>query len=205
MKVITKKEAKEKGLKRYFTGKPCKHGHVAERHVGTGGCIPCRLAFEKTSQSRHKYTTSDKGQESRNKSQEKYNLTDKARARGQRWRSKNPEKLKENYLKLKRENPERLILATVKSRAKDRNLEFNLDIGDIIIPDFCPILKIPLFVGDTKHCDNSPSLDRSDSSKGYIKGNVEIISYRANMLKNNGSLEEFEMLVSYLKSKKLGG
>lgn len=40
MQIISCKEAKAKGLKRYFTGKPCKRGHVAERHV-TGGCIVC--------------------------------------------------------------------------------------------------------------------------------------------------------------------
>lgn len=40
MKLISCKEAKEKGLKRYFTGKPCKRGHIAERHV-TGGCVVC--------------------------------------------------------------------------------------------------------------------------------------------------------------------
>ena len=41
MKLITRKEAKELGLKRYFTGKPCKHGHVAERLVSSDGCREC--------------------------------------------------------------------------------------------------------------------------------------------------------------------
>lgn len=40
MNIVSCKQAKELGLKRYFTGKPCKHGHLAERHV-TGGCIIC--------------------------------------------------------------------------------------------------------------------------------------------------------------------
>ena len=41
MKVISRKEAKEQGLKRYFTGNPCKHGHIAERHVSYGDCREC--------------------------------------------------------------------------------------------------------------------------------------------------------------------
>ncbi|AUR89805.1 coil containing protein [Vibrio phage 1.133.O._10N.222.51.E4] len=41
MEIITKKEAKERGLKRYFTGKPCKHGHVAERTICSGHCCVC--------------------------------------------------------------------------------------------------------------------------------------------------------------------
>jgi len=40
-KIITRKKAMEKGLKRYFTGKPCKHGHVAERYTGDTKCLLC--------------------------------------------------------------------------------------------------------------------------------------------------------------------
>jgi hypothetical protein len=40
-KTITRKQAREKGLKRYFTGKPCKRGHVVERRVDTGDCAEC--------------------------------------------------------------------------------------------------------------------------------------------------------------------
>lgn len=41
MKIITRKEAKEKGLKRYFTGKACKNGHIAERLVCNKTCVEC--------------------------------------------------------------------------------------------------------------------------------------------------------------------
>jgi hypothetical protein len=40
VELITRAEAKRRGLKRYYTGKPCKHGHVAERHV-EGNCMEC--------------------------------------------------------------------------------------------------------------------------------------------------------------------
>ena len=40
-KIIARKEALAKGLKRFFTGKPCKRGHVVERRVDTGDCIEC--------------------------------------------------------------------------------------------------------------------------------------------------------------------
>ena len=39
--IISRKEAKSRGLKKYFTGKPCKHGHIAERYVDGGGCKDC--------------------------------------------------------------------------------------------------------------------------------------------------------------------
>jgi len=41
MKVITRKEAKAQGLKRYFTGVACKHGHTSERSVSSKGCFSC--------------------------------------------------------------------------------------------------------------------------------------------------------------------
>ena len=43
MEIISRKEAKEKGLKRYFTGKPCPNGHISERLVSNHGCIRCNL------------------------------------------------------------------------------------------------------------------------------------------------------------------
>lgn len=44
--IITRAQARSQGLARYFTGKPCKHGHVAERFID-GTCVPCRLAQNK--------------------------------------------------------------------------------------------------------------------------------------------------------------
>ena len=41
MEIVSRKEALERGLKRYFTGKPCKNGHIAERFVSNGRCVEC--------------------------------------------------------------------------------------------------------------------------------------------------------------------
>lgn len=42
--VISYVDAKAKGLKRYFTGKPCKNGHLSERFVSNCGCAECAYA-----------------------------------------------------------------------------------------------------------------------------------------------------------------
>jgi hypothetical protein len=39
-----REQAMALGLKRYFTGKPCKHGHIAERYVSSGMCLECSRA-----------------------------------------------------------------------------------------------------------------------------------------------------------------
>jgi hypothetical protein len=41
MEIIIRKEAKKLGLLRYFTGKPCRYGHVYERLTSTGRCCEC--------------------------------------------------------------------------------------------------------------------------------------------------------------------
>lgn len=41
MKIISRAEARSQGLTRYFTGKPCKKGHISERYSGSGHCVTC--------------------------------------------------------------------------------------------------------------------------------------------------------------------
>ncbi len=97
-------------------------------------------------------------------------------------------------------NPERMILARAKARCKTRGLEFNITLEDIKIPEFCPILGIKLERGVGEIKDSSPSLDRIDNSRGYVKGNVQIISMKANRIKTDATLEELEKVASYLKN-----
>ncbi len=60
-----------------------------------------------------------------------------------------------------------------KARARNSGLEFNLEYSDLIIPDKCPILNVPFVLGAKDNYPYSPSIDRIDSTKGYIKGNVK--------------------------------
>ncbi len=71
-----------------------------------------------------------------------------------------------------------------RARAKRLNLPFDLEPQDIQIPDICPVFGIKLGSGTR---DASASLDRKDSSKGYVRGNVWVISYLANRMKSNAS------------------
>jgi hypothetical protein len=42
-------------------------------------------------------------------------------------------------------------------------------------------------------------IDRIDTSKGYLKDNIKVISWRANRLKSDGTLEELEKIVNYMR------
>jgi len=75
--------------------------------------------------------------------------------------------------------------------SKQRKLEFNISIEDIIIPEYCPYLNIKITKLSNKgRQETNASIDRIDNTKGYIKGNIQIISSKANFMKRNASIEE---------------
>lgn len=94
---------------------------------------------------------------------------------------------KKEYTKnwMKNISSEKQLIYAARARAKRKGLEFDITEADVLVPTHCPILGIPLFKVGCKQTDNSPSIDRRDNNKGYIKGNVWVISYRANHLKGD--------------------
>lgn len=123
-----------------------------------------------------------------------------------RWKKNNPERNKEitkrSLEKQRREHPEKHILMRVKTRAKSRGIDFDLEVSDIIIPETCPILGIPIvaFPPNGLGEPGCASVDRIDPSKGYIKGNIQIISGEANRIKNNCYKPEvFRAIADYIE------
>lgn len=114
-------------------------------------------------------------------------------------------KCNNKYRQIKRlETYEGAILASAKYRAKKKHLEFNLELSDIIIPEYCPILKVRLSHGERGNYRYTPSIDRLDNTKGYVKGNIRIISMQANKMKSDSTNEELRIfsnnILSYLNN-----
>ena len=97
-------------------------------------------------------------------------------------------------------NKPKVLYKNARSRARIKNIEFNIELSDIVIPNICPVLGIPIFSNSTHFGPNSPSIDRIDNSKGYVKGNICVISWRANTLKNNGNIEDFKKIIEYMEN-----
>jgi len=97
---------------------------------------------------------------------------------------------KNNYLKKR--------MYQLAATAKRKNLKFDLTLQDLVVPELCPYLGVRLtqVVGNGVVWDNV-SVDRIDSSKGYVKGNVQIMSRKANSMKNMATEEE---LVAFAKN-----
>jgi hypothetical protein len=97
------------------------------------------------------------------------------------------------------ENPQHYLWYVARTRARKYKTEFNIEESDIIIPIYCPILNCKLEKGDG-YLPNAMSLDRVDNNKGYIKGNIRVISRKANLLKSSLTLEVLENIIKYIKN-----
>ena len=97
-----------------------------------------------------------------------------------------------NYKK----NPAKKLWMNIKGRAKKNQIPFNLTVDDIIIPAMCPVLHIPII--PFSDSDNSPSIDRLIPELGYTKGNITVISNRANRIKSDATLEELKLVHSWM-------
>ena len=88
-----------------------------------------------------------------------------------------------------------------RSRAKRHKIPFTIDPWDIIITENCPVLSIPLIrqSGKGAPSDNSPTLDKIIPEKGYVKDNIVVVSYKANSMKRNATIEEVMMLAEFYK------
>lgn len=97
----------------------------------------------------------------------------------------------------KHKDPARWLLNTARARARKKGLCCTIKLDDIVVPEVCPILGIPIFSSDGKVGPNSPSIDRVDSTKGYVPGNIAVISHRANQIKSDMTPEIARNLVRY--------
>lgn len=187
--IISRTGAKALGLKRYFTGKACKHRHVSERYTSTYICLGCANLHEvgrdhdKKKKARRAWQHSPTGKAWRE------------RQKTQTTRNKINEKVKTQ----RKRDPRPFMLKAAAKRAREQGLEFDLTKDDISIPAVCPVLGIPLFVRSKKGPgNNSPSLDRFKNEIGYKKHNVNVISHRANRIKTDASVEELSKVLAYM-------
>lgn len=104
------------------------------------------------------------------------------------------------YIRIKRSFPEKVMFKAARDRAKRKGIDFSIAVSDIIMPTHCPILGLALKPNYEHPEDDSPSLDRVDSSRGYVPGNVAVISHRANAIKGNGTAEEHEQIAKWIRN-----
>lgn len=98
-------------------------------------------------------------------------------------------KAQRKRLQMKRENAFR------------KAIPFDIEYPDIQWPTHCPVLGLELDYSSPagRRVEHSASFDRIDPSKGYLKGNVRVISWRANRIKNDGTAAEHRKIAAYME------
>lgn len=99
---------------------------------------------------------------------------------------------RERTEKYRTRSRQKYLISIAKHRAKKKGIEFNMDHMDIIMPEICPVFGMPFVLEG--HSNWNSSLDRIDNSKGYVKGNIQVISRLANTMKASATksqLKEF--------------
>jgi hypothetical protein len=102
-------------------------------------------------------------------------------------------------------DPEKWVVGSCKQTAKNKDLPFNITSDDVIIPTHYPALGIELKMGTSgllASRDAAPSIDRIVPSKGYVRGNIVVVSFRANRIKTNATADEILAVGKFYKELK---
>lgn len=158
---VARQAAIAAGEPTYFTGKPCKRGHLSDRLTSSSTCIDC--------------------------AQLNYAVNER-----ERYRNLN--------------NTLHVQLRQRKSYSLNKGIPFSIELEDIEQPTHCPILGLELNYKWSGSAGISAdpakaTLDRLDPTKGYISGNVFVISWKANQLKTNVTVDELEKILRYIKER----
>jgi hypothetical protein len=159
------------GLNKYLSDKPCAKGHLGYRQTYNSSCIQCIVENTRRKRSTPEW-----------KIQEKQRLELKA--------------VNEPWVRL---------YNGAKARSRERELEINIDpayVKSIWPPDSrCPVFGFKLTTSKRKPGPDSATLDRIDPRMGYVRGNVVVISFKANQIKSSAiNPQEIYAVASWLAS-----
>lgn len=120
------------------------------------------------------------------------------------WRIRNKDKYlataKNSAIKRRLTKREAIMLTRIKTRANKNNIPFDLTINDIAIPELCPVLGIKIRTepsGLKYPTDDCAEVDRLIPDLGYIKGNIIIVSRKANRLRSNATVADLLAVANF--------
>jgi hypothetical protein len=128
-----------------------------------------------------------------------HGLTDEQIVENQRLRNKKKEAKRpkgearsiDQYLRRK--------ITNIKGKCRKHNIPCDISAEDFTMPEVCPVYGIKMVWGSDL-ADGTPSFDRFDPNGGYVKGNVRIISLKANRLKSNATIDDLKAVIAWMES-----
>jgi hypothetical protein len=186
MNIITRKEAKEQGLTRYFTGNPCPKNHVDERYTYTGQCCVCVKQKAKKRQAAWR----EVNREQHRKEVAKYQKENGAKVTAylKEWKKNNPEKVKLSSKKSRQKNKASRNANTAKRRAArvDRTPNWITDDDLFLIKEAYALAELRTkTTGIEWHVDHIVPLLGSTVSGLHCSENLQVIPAKHNLSKQN--------------------
>lgn len=205
MEIITRKEAILQNLLRYFTGKPCKHGHISERFVNNSGCVQCRKEKTKEYNDKRKEYRDNYYQQNKERIKERVheyqkNNKDKIKTRNKKYREDNiehlraydreryqrdKEKRKANVRRWRKNNPHKRAAMNAKRRAAKKQATVRwANLKSISILYHEAKIREEL-LGIKFSVDHIIPLTHELVCGLHCEDNLQVITYSANSKKSN--------------------
>ena len=132
-----------------------------------------------------------------------YNRSANAKKARADWYQRNKDERQQYSRDWKRNNPARTLLHNARKRSRTDGVICTITEADIVIPEYCPVFPwIALTHGHTTErgqpLPTAASLDKIDPSRGYIPGNVQVISFLANAMKQNATVKELKSFADWI-------
>lgn len=170
-----------------------------ERQKSAGKCVSCGLGIARPNKVQCDQCSTKNKTNSR-KWKKSHPLA--MRAAGRRYRDKYPEESLARNIQYKRDHFEVTLIAQARCRARKRGQPFSITVEDVHVPDVCPVLGVRLQRKgrDGRSAPDFPTLDCLIPVRGYVPGNVFVISSRANRLKSNASWQDLQKVADWIRS-----
>lgn len=196
MDIISRKEAKKLKLKHYFTGEPCKKGHIVKRKTGNGQCMQCAKEWQQDNKeyfSKYYQENPDKAKERVRKW--KQDNKDKVKEINRKYYQENSDKLKEinrkwqqenreYFSKWREENPDKVNAFNAKRRAsKLQRTTAWANFEDIRM--WYELAEVLSRSGIKFHVDHVVPLQGKTVSGLHVEDNLTVIPAYMNFSKNN--------------------
>lgn len=157
MQVISRSDAQAQGLKRYFTGKLCKHGHTAERLLNCRVCVTCHSLYANATYHRS---------------------PDRKKENATRWQQANPERRRVHKRRWAKKNTERVRL---KNKARDKRITIQPLSKVLSDAVFMFYAQAPLGL----HVDHIIPVSHKDVCGLHQLHNLQYLTPKANFQKNS--------------------
>lgn len=179
MEIISLEEAREKGIKRYFTGNPCKNGHIAERVTHNNHCTVCNKIWA------HKFYKNNKKKV--DSSNRKWVLAnkDKIRLIGQRYYKKNNLQVQESHKIWSKNNKDKLCAKSTRRRAQKLKATVGWSNTNNIQMVYTEAMRLTEATGKKYTVDHIIPFQGKLVSGLHVENNLQILTSKENCKKHN--------------------